>query len=162
PVVAVGLVLSAVFVPCAFIGGITGLFYRQFALTIAVSTLISAFNSLTLSPALSALLLKPQKKGGIQQPLPRLSFVIIGGWLGYVYAGPWLAGWLAVLVEQLPPEWAGHLLALPDWAPLAAGVTACVVAGWVLGRPLNWVLGFFFWLFNLGFNASTGLYARVV
>src|SRR5262245_59591965 len=52
PVVAVGLVLSAVFVPCAFIGGITGLFYRQFALTIAVSTLLSAFNSLTLSPAL--------------------------------------------------------------------------------------------------------------
>src|SRR5262249_50838888 len=46
PVVAVGLVLSAVFVPCAFIGGITGLFYRQFALTIAVSTLLSAFNSL--------------------------------------------------------------------------------------------------------------------
>src|SRR5213079_2663669 len=58
-VVAVGLVLSAVFVPTAFISGITGQFYRQFALTIAVSTLISAFNSLTLSPALSALLLQP-------------------------------------------------------------------------------------------------------
>src|SRR6266540_2461846 len=57
-VVAVGLVLSAVFVPTAFISGITGQFYRQFALTIAVSTLISAFNSLTLSPALSAILLK--------------------------------------------------------------------------------------------------------
>jgi len=58
-VVAVGLVLSAVFVPTAFISGITGQFYRQFALTIAVSTLISAFNSLTLSPALCALLLQP-------------------------------------------------------------------------------------------------------
>src|SRR5439155_8838648 len=74
PVIAVGLVLSAVFIPCAFISGITGQFYRQFALTIAVSTLLSAFNSLTLSPALSALLLKPHKKGGIQEPLPRLSF----------------------------------------------------------------------------------------
>jgi multidrug efflux pump len=59
-VVAVGLVLSAVFIPTAFISGITGQFYRQFALTIAISTLISAFNSLTLSPALSAILLQPR------------------------------------------------------------------------------------------------------
>ncbi len=59
PVVAVALVLSAVFVPCAFITGITGQFFRQFALTIAVSTVISAFNSLTLSPALAAILLQP-------------------------------------------------------------------------------------------------------
>src|SRR5205814_613040 len=59
PVIAVALVLSAVFVPCAFISGITGQFFRQFALTIAVSTVISAFNSLTLSPALAALLLPP-------------------------------------------------------------------------------------------------------
>src|SRR5688572_25711926 len=58
PVIAVALVLSAVFTPTAFIGGITGQFYKQFALTIAVSTVISAFNSLTLSPALSALLLR--------------------------------------------------------------------------------------------------------
>src|SRR6266705_2206877 len=58
PVVAVALVLCAVFVPTAFVSGITGQFYRQFALTIAVSTVVSAFNSLTLSPALSAILLK--------------------------------------------------------------------------------------------------------
>src|SRR5213592_4355079 len=58
PVVAVALVLCAVFVPTAFVSGITGQFYKQFALTIAVSTVISAFNSLTLSPALSAILLK--------------------------------------------------------------------------------------------------------
>jgi hydrophobe/amphiphile efflux-1 (HAE1) family protein len=57
PVVAVALVLGAVFVPTAFISGISGQFYKQFALTIAVSTVISAFNSLTLSPALCALLL---------------------------------------------------------------------------------------------------------
>jgi hydrophobe/amphiphile efflux-1 (HAE1) family protein/NodT family efflux transporter outer membrane factor (OMF) lipoprotein len=58
-VVAIALVLSAVFIPTAFISGITGKFYQQFALTIAISTLISAFNSLTLSPALCALLLQP-------------------------------------------------------------------------------------------------------
>jgi multidrug efflux pump len=58
PIIAIALVLCAVFVPIAFISGLTGEFYRQFALTIAFSTVISAFNSLTLSPALSALLLK--------------------------------------------------------------------------------------------------------
>ncbi len=63
PVVAIGLVLSAVFIPCTFITGITGQFFRQFALTIAVSTIISMFNSLTLSPALCALLLKPRQAG---------------------------------------------------------------------------------------------------
>lgn len=60
PVIAVALVLCAVFVPCMFLGGITGMFFRQFAVTIAVSTVISAFNSLTLSPALAAILLQPR------------------------------------------------------------------------------------------------------
>jgi multidrug efflux pump len=59
PIVAIALVLCAVFVPTAFIVGLSGEFYKQFALTIAISTVISAFNSLTLSPALAALLLKP-------------------------------------------------------------------------------------------------------
>jgi hydrophobe/amphiphile efflux-1 (HAE1) family protein len=58
-VIAIAFGLSAVFIPTAFIGGISGQFYRQFALTIAVSTMLSAFNSLTLSPALCAILLKP-------------------------------------------------------------------------------------------------------
>ncbi|MBC8058554.1 MAG: efflux RND transporter permease subunit, partial [Rhizobiales bacterium] len=58
PIIAIALVLIAVFVPLAFISGLTGQFYRQFALTIAISTVISAINSLTLSPALAALLLK--------------------------------------------------------------------------------------------------------
>ena len=58
PIIAIALVLVAVFVPLAFITGLTGQFYKQFALTVAISTVISAFNSLTLSPALAALLLK--------------------------------------------------------------------------------------------------------
>jgi hydrophobe/amphiphile efflux-1 (HAE1) family protein len=59
PIIATALVLCAVFIPTAFISGLTGQFYRQFALTIAISTVISAFNSLTLSPALCAILLRP-------------------------------------------------------------------------------------------------------
>ena len=86
PVIAIGLVLAAVFVPCAFITGITGQFFRQFALTIAVSTLISAFNSLTLSPALAALLLRSRAKGDFE-PLPWFAFAPLGGWLGGVWYG---------------------------------------------------------------------------
>ena len=63
PVIAIAIILSAVFIPTAFIPGITGRLYQQFAVTIAVSVIISAFNALTLSPALSALLLRPKKKG---------------------------------------------------------------------------------------------------
>ena len=63
-VIAIAFGLSAVFIPVAFVSGITGQFYRQFALTIAFSTLLSAFNSLTLSPALAALLLKPHGARG--------------------------------------------------------------------------------------------------
>jgi multidrug efflux pump len=59
PIVAIALVLCAVFIPLAFVPGLTGQFYKQFAVTIAISTVISAFNSLTLSPALSAILLRP-------------------------------------------------------------------------------------------------------
>jgi hydrophobic/amphiphilic exporter-1 (mainly G- bacteria), HAE1 family len=63
PVIAIAIILSAVFIPTAFIPGITGRLYQQFAVTIAVSVIISAFNALTLSPALAALLLRPKKKG---------------------------------------------------------------------------------------------------
>ena len=80
-----GLVLSAVFVPCAFITGITGQFFRQFALTIAVSTVISAFNSLTLSPALAAILLRPKQAldstdgtGGHGRVLPLFAYPLLG------------------------------------------------------------------------------------
>jgi NodT family efflux transporter outer membrane factor (OMF) lipoprotein len=80
-VVAIALVLTAVFVPTAFISGITGKFYQQFALTIAISTLISAFNSLTLSPALSALLLQPH-----HAPKDRLGRILDGS-VGWLFAG---------------------------------------------------------------------------
>lgn len=63
PVIAIALVLSAVFVPVAFMGGITGMMYQQFAVTIALSMILSAVNALTLSPALCAMLLKPRDKG---------------------------------------------------------------------------------------------------
>ena len=69
PVVAIALILAAVFIPTAFIPGITGRLYQQFAVTIAISVLISAFNALTLSPALAALLLKPREQQTRRGPL---------------------------------------------------------------------------------------------
>ncbi len=80
PIVAIALVLCAVFVPMAFLSGVTGQFYKQFAVTIAISTVISAINSLTLSPALAAKLLKPHgaKKDALSRGIER----VFGGLFG--------------------------------------------------------------------------------
>jgi multidrug efflux pump subunit AcrB len=168
PVVAIGLVLSAVFVPCAFITGITGQFFRQFALTIAVSTLISTFNSLTLSPALTALLLRPRDKG-TAPPLPRLAFSVIGAWLGWEYLEPWLRQLGTVDFQYTLGQWSFNLPATiaslkenADWAFPAAAVAAGVIVGWLVSRPLNWLLGTFFRAFNRAFNVATKGYVRLV
>jgi hydrophobic/amphiphilic exporter-1 (mainly G- bacteria), HAE1 family len=79
PVIAIAIILAAVFIPTAFIPGITGRLYQQFAVTIAVSVIISAFNALTLSPALSALLLRPKKHS--RGPLQRF-FDWFNKWFG--------------------------------------------------------------------------------
>ncbi|MDB6163698.1 MAG: transporter, partial [Xanthomonadaceae bacterium] len=82
PIIAIALVLCAVFVPMAFLTGVTGQFYKQFAVTIAISTVISAINSLTLSPALAAMLLKPHHGLGTEAAPDALSRVIerLFGW----------------------------------------------------------------------------------
>ena len=79
PIIAIALVLSAVFIPTAFISGVSGQFYKQFALTITISTIISAFNSLTLSPALAAILLKSHDSK--PDRLTRLLDKLLGAWL---------------------------------------------------------------------------------
>jgi len=140
PIVAIALVLSAVFVPTAFVSGLTGQFYRQFALTIAISTVISAFNSLTLSPALASRLLLPRgaPRDRVQRVADRLFgwffrrfnrfFTSASGWYGHgvvrvlrfrwaalaVYAG--LVGMTIVafaLVPQgfIPAQDKGYLIA---------------------------------------------------
>jgi multidrug efflux pump len=90
PVVGIALVLSAVFIPTAFIPGITGRLYQQFAVTIAVSVILSAFNALTLSPALSALLLRPREKssGLLRRFFDRFNRIFARATDGYV----WVAG----------------------------------------------------------------------
>jgi multidrug efflux pump subunit AcrB len=153
PVVAVALVLSAVFIPCAFITGITGQFFKQFALTIAVSTVISAFNSLTLSPALAAILLQP--RGARKDWLGRvLDFTL--GWFFWLFnkafqyttaAYTWLVGAslsrsapLPVLLLGLAGGWLGWVL---PWNPPAMGKLLWVNAELrtVIGMTVGFLVG---------------------
>jgi multidrug efflux pump subunit AcrB len=161
PVIAVGLVLSAVFVPCAFITGITGQFFRQFAMTIAVSTLISAFNSLTLSPALTALLLRPRDKAHAP-PLPHLAFLLLGGWIGWRYLTPLLNHGLDRLAPAFPLIDKELLAGAVFWSSVVIGIGLGGALGWLLGYPLNWLLGRLFRGFNIAFRYTTGIYTWTV
>ena len=118
PVVAIAFILAAVFIPVAFLGGISGQIYKQFALTIAASVLLSAFNALSLSPALSAMLLRP-KADQSRSPLAPL-------FDGFNRAFGWTTGPLSDRREVSEPphrhgpgraghlRWRGH--AIPDAA----------------------------------------------
>jgi multidrug efflux pump len=160
PVIAIGLVLAAVFVPAAFISGITGQFFRQFALTIAVSTLISAFNSLTLSPALSAILLRRRERGAFER-LPVAIFGLFGAWLGHKLGRHYAEPVFALLGQQVPIP-AATMDLVRQWGPTVAGAIGGLVTGLFLGRPLNALLGLSFHLFDRAFNFSTGTYTRAV
>ena len=155
PVIAIGLVLTAVFVPCAFITGIVGQFFRQFALTIATSTVISAFNSLTLSPALAAILIRP-KTTGRQVALPRLMYAVIGGYLAYEYLGERLAVRLAGY--EPTASWVEG----SEWLPGSLCAVAGAVVGWFAGWALDRVLVWFFGVFNAAFALATRGYTAVV
>src|ERR671935_1084392 len=96
PVIAITLVLSSVFIPTAFIPGISGQFYRQFALTIAASTLISAINALTMAPARAIQLIRPHtaEHAGTREALPRFGIVLLGGYLASTMLTPRVLPWL--------------------------------------------------------------------
>jgi multidrug efflux pump len=175
PIIAVALVLSAVFVPCAFISGITGQFFRQFAVTIAVSTVISAINAITMTPSRAVLLFKaePGKPAHEhkREALPWWFFAAVGGlltaWLGPKY----LAARLGLPVGQTflsaargqtgmsaPPGLAWITAAL--W--FIPGGLAGGVLGWFGIRPVNAALGWSFRGFNHYFDRMATAYGRSV
>lgn len=165
PVIAIALVLSSVFIPTAFIAGISGEFYRQFALTIAASTIISAFNSLTLSPALCAMILKPHAQGehghAHAEALPRLGIVILGGLVAFVLLTPLVAPLFGVSAagghgEEGTPTAHGTEPML--WAARGAAFLVGCVAGWLLSGLVNRMLGLFFKGFNWVFDRAIGIY----
>jgi multidrug efflux pump len=149
PVIAVGLVLSAVFIPCAFIQGIVGQFFRQFAMTIAISTVISAFNSLTLSPALCVLLLKP-KAAGHGEALPRIGLIVLGGWAAGFFLTTPLEALLGNRLVGFPIE--------PNWIAWGLAVLGGGIVAGGLKYVINLVLRFLFRIFNWTFNLVTEAY----
>src|SRR5947209_12131714 len=157
PVIAIALVLIAVFVPTAFMAGISGQFYKQFALTIAASTVISAFNSLTLSPALCAILLKPHGHGkhgeSHQEALPRLGIVLLGG-LAALFL---LTSRLAPLLGMAAPgheEIASTESQAKLWALRAGLFVVGALVAWFLAGLVNAGLGVFFRAFNWVFERA--------
>ena len=122
PVVGIALVLSSVFIPMAALGGIKGLLNQQFAITIAISVLISAFNALTLSPALSALLLRPRKKA--RGPLGKF-FEAFNRWFEKMTGG--YVSWSHILIRR----WALALLLLLGISVVAAGMGRSLPASFI-------------------------------
>jgi multidrug efflux pump len=165
PILAITLVLCAVFVPCAFISGITGRFFRQFAVTIAASTVISAINALTMTPSRALVIFKTkQGPGGVHQHKPEaLPWWIFGlcGLLSLRWGPPLVADDLGLPVLPSGED----LIAVPEWEVLAIramwfapGMLVGLVLGWFIIRPVNIVLGSFFRGFNRAFDAATDVY----
>jgi multidrug efflux pump len=161
PVLAITLVLSSVFIPCCFLGGITGQFFRQFAVTIAVSTIISAINALTMTPSRAVLIFKSEHpEGGAgdkrepkKEALPWWIFAVIGGYLTV-----WLAQlFLAQRFPGLTSTWSVDLLIASLPGALAGGVL-----GWFIIKPVNAGLAWFFRIFNWAFDWLTGIYGAMV
>ncbi len=171
PIVAITLVLSSVLLPSAFLTGLVGQFFRQFAITISVSMLISAINAMTMTPALAVLFFsgrKPGKHGEGKEALPWWSFGLFGGlasvWLLTPILGPALGLHSGEGHGEAAPGGLGaSMVALGATLVLALpGVLAGGVLGWFIARPVNWILSFFFRGFNWVFDWTTRVYGRVV
>ncbi len=163
PVVAISLVLCSVFVPCAFITGITGQFFKQFAITIAVSTLISAFNSLTLSPALCALLLKPREHGKQAEALPKLGIVVVAALALAWIVQPRIQDPLTTWVTQAFPSLnTPAMTSAVEWVVTIALIGLGAGLGWWVSGGINRGLAWVFQAFNWGFKVSTNAYTKLV
>jgi multidrug efflux pump len=172
PILAITLVLSAVFLPAAFLGGITGQFFRQFALTIAASMMISAINAMTMTPARAAAIFasrKPGKQGhGTgREALPWWFFALVGGYLSLRFSWPHVAPSFGLPIggegsgesESLRMTAISYGLHAALFLP---GALAGGVVGWLIIRPVNWLLGWVFRAFNVLFDLSTRIYGRTV
>ena len=159
--IAIALVLAAVFVPTAFITGISGEFYRQFAITIAASTVFSAINSLTLSPALAAILFnrhntsdRKNQKHQRNDPLPAIVIGLLFGLMTIWLAEDFVLVWTGLANGSQP--------ALIIWLLRLCLFGVGFVCGSFLATFFNMLLAGFFKLFNLFFDVTTGAYGVVV
>jgi multidrug efflux pump len=172
PIFAITLVLSSVLLPSAFLGGITGQFFRQFALTIAVSMIISAINAMTMTPARAVWIFANRKPGlhGNQgkEALPWWFFGLLGGVATAWLLTPTLDAWLGLPAdpeggEAVPGGLNATLLTWGIYLVLfLPGAVAGGTLGWFVIRPVNWALGRFFGGFNWLFEQTTQAYGKTV
>ncbi len=172
PILAMTLVLSSVLVPSAFLGGITGQFFRQFALTISVSMIISAINAMTMTPARAAWIFAGRKPGthGDQgkEALPWWSFAGFGGVAFVWLLAPVLSAWLGLPSsdEAGEPAPGGLKATLLSWGINLVLFLPGAIAGGAVGRlvirPVNWMLAKFFAAFNWVFERTTEAYGKTV
>jgi multidrug efflux pump len=172
PILAITLVLSSVLLPSAFLGGITGQFFRQFALTISASMIISAINAMTMTPARAASIFAGRKTGEHGQEgreaLPWWFFGLLGGaatvWLLTPMLGPTLGFVVGEAGDDAVP--AGLAATFRTWRAyillFLPGAIVGGVLGWFIIRPVNRILGAFFWGFNWLFDRATAAYGKIV
>ena len=171
PVLAITLVLASVFIPCCFLGGITGQFFRQFAVTIAVSTIISAINALTMTPSRAVLIFKSEVAdeaegaGGTashvqkKEALPWWIFGVLGGLFSI-----WLAQKLFQMSDvrfKIGPQ-QSEIFNLQTAILFLPGALLGGLIGWFIIRPVNATLGWFFRIFNRAFDRLTEFYGATV
>jgi multidrug efflux pump subunit AcrB len=169
PVIAITLVLSAVFIPCCFLGGISGQFFRQFAVTIAVSTIISAINALTMTPSRAVLIFQTNRDGTghelKREALPWWIFAIIGGaitvWAGGRFFAPQLQALTGAQIAN-PGGDAHELSWLETAIAFLPGAVVGGFLGWLIIRPVNAVLRFIFRAFQHLFDLLTSAYGWAV
>ncbi|HEY8503411.1 MAG TPA: efflux RND transporter permease subunit, partial [Gemmataceae bacterium] len=153
PIIAITLVLSSVFLPSALLGGITGQFYRQFALTISVSMVISAVNAMTLTPSRATLIFRGHETGRhVTETLPRWGWALLAGYAAARLLGPYADPALGLAGQ---PGWVW-------WASRAGLALPGVLAGWLVGPALNDLLRLVYRGFNRLFERLTLGYARAV
>jgi multidrug efflux pump len=154
PVIAITLVLSSVFVPTAFLAGINGEFYKQFALTIASATIISAINAMTMAPARAVTLIKPHTDGHAPEAMPPWGIALLVGALAN-----WLVGGLVLGLFGLDePEASGGLV----WGVKIAVFAAGTALGWAVRLRVNACLGWFLGGFNRVFTKLSNAYGGAV
>jgi multidrug efflux pump subunit AcrB len=163
PVLAITLVLSSVFIPTAFLPGISGQFYKQFALTIAVSTILSAINALTLAPARAVQLIKPDSEAEKQEPLPRVGIAAIVGFAAYSLLTGYIASILGIHIPGNgydPAATSESTAAL--WAVRIGLFAIGCAAGWFAGPYVNLALKKVFGGFNRFFDRASKFYGGSV
>jgi multidrug efflux pump subunit AcrB len=165
PILAITLVLSAVFIPCCFLGGVTGHFFRQFAVTIAVSTVISAINAVTMTPSRAAMIFKTEEDAAghklQKEAVPWWLFGILGGvltiWLGQKFIAPNFFPPANPAVESTSSTpWAAYVLYF-----IPGAIVGGIVGRLIINR-LNAALRVFFGWFNHFFDAVVAGYGRIV